>query len=91
MLQFIVAINWAPSAAKHGVPRSDAVHAIQHAVYSTELEGFPGEVTTLYIGHPHPQTDRFLEVITALRPPRTLIIFHVMPLSDLYRHLLEEE
>ncbi|WP_164860200.1 hypothetical protein [Rathayibacter iranicus] len=44
--------------------------------------------STVYVGHPHPQTDRYIEVIAAMRPPRTLTIFHVMELSELYRHLL---
>jgi hypothetical protein len=28
-----VAISWAASADKHGVPHEDALHAIEHAVY----------------------------------------------------------
>jgi hypothetical protein len=28
-----VAISWAVSADKHGVPHEDALHAIEHAVY----------------------------------------------------------
>ncbi|QHC61280.1 hypothetical protein GSU69_00220 [Rathayibacter festucae] len=60
-----------------------------HAVGSEQVEGRPGEVTTVCVGHPHAQTDRFIEVIAAMRPPRTLTIFHVMPLSDLHRHLID--
>lgn len=59
-----------------------------HAEAAAQVEGRPGEVTTVYVGHPHPQTDRYIEVIAAMRPPRTLTIFHVMELSDLYRHPL---
>lgn len=83
-------IEWTNSTAKHGIPRADAIHAMTHAEVSTNLKGRPGETTVLYIGHPHTQTDRYIEVIAAHHPNRTITIFHVMPLSDLYRHLLNE-
>lgn len=44
----------------------------------------------VYVGHPHPQTDEYIEVIAAHRPPRTIIIFHSMPLTDIYRDLLKK-
>ena len=81
-------VEWTRSAGKHGIPRADALYAITHAEASAEVEGQPGEVTVVYVGHPHGQTDRYLEVIAAHRPPRDLVIFHVMELTDLYRHLL---
>lgn len=59
-----------------------------NAEASAEVEGKTGEVTMVYVGHPHGQTDRYIEVLAAHRPPRTIVIFHSMPLSDLYRHLL---
>lgn len=83
-------VEWTPSADKHRIPRSDALYAMTHAEASAEVEGRPGEVTVVYVGHPHAQTDRYLEVIAAHRPPRDLVIFHVMELTDLYRHLLSE-
>ncbi|NRD09941.1 hypothetical protein [Rathayibacter agropyri] len=58
-----------------------------HAEAAAQVEGRSGEVTTVYVGHPHPQIDRYIEVIAAMRPPRTLTIFHVTELSDLYRQL----
>lgn len=57
---------------------------------SAEIEGKTGEITMVYVGHPHGQTDRFIEVFAAHQLPRTIVIFHSMPLSDLYRHLLHE-
>lgn len=81
-------VQWASSADKHGVPHEDAIYAIAHAVGSEQLQGRPGEITTVYVGHPHGQTDRYIEVIVALRQPSTMVVFHVMPLSDLYRHLI---
>jgi hypothetical protein len=81
-------IDWKPSAEKHGISREDAIYAMTHPVGQQQVKGHAGEVTTVYVGHPHGQTDRYIEVIAALRPPRDLIIFHVMDLSDLYRHLV---
>ncbi len=83
-------VQFTNSADKHGIPHADSLYAILHAVVAAEVEGAPGEVTTVYIGHPHKQTERYIEVITAHRPPRTIVIFHAMPLSDLFRHLLNE-
>ena len=88
---FIVAIRWASSADKHFIPREDALYAISHAAGQTQLEARAGEVTIVYVGHPHGRTDRYVEVIAALVPPRDLVIFHVMELSDLYRHLVDKE
>lgn len=85
-----MAVQYTNSADKHGVPREDSLYAMLHAEVSAELDGEPGEVTMVYIGHPHGQTDRYIEVIAAHRPPRTVVIFHSMPLSDLYRYLLSE-
>lgn len=85
-----MAIRWTDSAAKHGISRADALYAITHAEGTDELDGPPGETTVVHVGHPHGQTDRYIEVIAALHPPRGLVIFHVMELSDLYRHLVNE-
>jgi hypothetical protein len=42
----------------------------------------------VFVGHPHSQTDRYIEVLAATGPPRDLVIFHAMELSDAYRHLI---
>ena len=86
-----MAVRWASSADKHVIPREDALYAISHAAGQAQIEGGAGEVTIVYVGHPHGQTDRYVEVIAALVPPRDLVIFHVMELSDLYRHLVNRE
>lgn len=78
------------SADRHGIPRRDTMYVILHPVATEEIAGHPGETTMVYVGHPHAQTDRYVEVIAAIRPPRDLVIFHSMPLTDLYRHLLHE-
>ena len=83
----IVAIQYTDSASKHGISNADALHAMINAEATEVVSGYPGETTRVFVGHPHPQTDRYIEVI-ATRRGEDFIIFHVMPLSDLYRHLL---
>lgn len=53
-----------------------------HAEGVEELEGRPGEVTRVYVGRAHAQTDQRLEVSAAHQPPRTIVIFHVMEVSE---------
>lgn len=86
----VMAVEWTSSADKHGVAREDALYAMMHAEVTAEIEGEPGEQTNVYVGHPHGQTERYLEVIAAHQPPRTIVIFHVMPLTDQFRYLLHE-
>lgn len=84
-------VEFRTSSDKHGISREDTLYAMMNAEVACELEGGrQGETRMLYIGHPHGQTDRYIEVIAAHRHPRTIIIYHSMPLSDLYRHLLYE-
>lgn len=84
---FLVAIEYTSSASKHGIPHEDALHAMLHAEVTEVIPGHPGQETRVFIGHPHLQTDRYIEVLAARRG-ETIVVFHVMPLSDLYRHLL---
>jgi hypothetical protein len=77
-----VAVTWAASAAKHGVAREDALHAVAHAVYlETEFDD-PRPPSTvrphLYIGPQRNPGAPLLEVMVEVRPPRGLHVFHVM-------------
>lgn len=83
-----MAIEFTPSADRHSVSHEDALHAMLHFEVSAEVAGRPGRQTVLYIGHPHAQTERYLEVIAEVNPPRGVTVFHVMELTDKYRHLL---
>ena len=82
-----VAIEYTNSASKHGISHEDALYAMLNAEAIEVVPGRPGEVTRVFVGHPHPQTDRYIEVLAAQRGD-DFVVFHVMPLSDLYRHLL---
>jgi hypothetical protein len=83
-------VEWTRSADKHGVSREYALYALMNYEVSAEVEGERGETTIVYIGHPHAQTDRYIEVIAAHRVPRTIVIFHAMPLTGLFRYLLHK-
>lgn len=82
-------IVFAESADKHGISHEDAIHAVLNADASEDIPGRLGEPTKVFVGHPHPQTDRYLEVIAALTRHGDFRVFHVMELSDLYRDLLD--
>lgn len=85
-----VGVTWAASADRHGISHDDAMHAILNPQGLDTLEEGPGGTVTVFVGHPHPQTDQWIEVIARTVPPRTMVVFHVMELSDLYRYLLHE-
>lgn len=77
-----VAVTWAPSADKHGIPHEDALHAIGNALYAeSEFDEprVPGRVRpTLFIGRPRQPGGPLLEVMVEVVPPRNLHVFHVM-------------
>lgn len=81
-------ITWSASAEKHGISREDVIWAMANAVCSVEIPGEPGWKTFVWVGHPHAQTERYIEVIAGTRG-RDLKIFHAMPLTTKYRHLIE--
>lgn len=84
-------VQFTSSADKHGISRADSLYAMTHADAAAEIPGKPGETTMVYVGHPHAQTDSYIEVIAAHQRPRTVVIFHSMPLTDLYRDLLRRD
>lgn len=75
-----MAISWANSADKHGIPRADAVHAIVNRVYY--VHGFDpsrtgGFAPDLFIGPS--RNGELLEVMIEPVPPQDGVVFHVMP------------
>lgn len=83
-------VEFTSSADKHNIPHEDAIYAM---LYHEVVADIPGRdrfnrPATLYIGHPHSQTNRYIEVIAEHTPPANIKIFHVMPLSSKYREYL---
>jgi hypothetical protein len=76
-----VAGHWAASAAKHGIAREDALHAIVHAVdhvASFDEPRVPGRNRPdLFIG-PTRDRSQMLEVMVEVSPPARVYVFHVM-------------
>lgn len=83
------------STAKHGWSRQEASYAIVYHSYSDELvEEVPrhgGTHIALYIGPPHAQSRRELEVLVEhFDDGREAIVFHVMELGSKFRRYREE-
>lgn len=93
MLRCGVAPRWTESSDKHQIPREDQVHAIVHANYKARLDSEKlddGDVW-LYIGNPHAQTDREIEVLVNVYPDgREALLFHAMALGPKFRKYREE-
>lgn len=89
-----VAITWAGSADKHGIPHEDALHAIGNAHYVEEEfdePRVPGRLRpTLFIGPPRQLGGPMLEVMAELVPPRDLHIFHVMQARQKHLNRMED-
>ncbi|WP_326504121.1 hypothetical protein [Rothia nasimurium] len=84
-----MAVEFTPNASKHRIPHQDALYAVLHHEVAVDIPGRDGfKAATLYIGHPHGQTDRYIEVIAEVIPPRGFKIFYVMPLSPKNRKYL---
>ncbi|PHP52410.1 hypothetical protein [Actinomyces ruminis] len=81
--------EFSASADKHGVPHADAEYAVTHHVDYELLESRrPGVRSFMFVGLPHPQAFRYLEVGVSVDGRGRRIIFRAMEVSDLYRHLV---
>ena len=81
------------SSEKHGVARGDQLWAMAHATYRAELPGQSIDDGTvwLYIGHPHSQTDREVEIlVNVYADGREAVVFHAMELGPKFRRYREE-
>ena len=83
-------VNLTQSAYKHGFSIEEAIHVIGHPVRAHCLGPSPRGERWVWLGYPHPGSDRPVEVIEELIPPRTIEVFHVSDLTDIYRDLWEE-
>lgn len=64
-----------------------------NANYTVKLpiERPEGEELWLYIGPPHAQTEREIEILVSIYPDsRQAVVFHAMPLGSKYRRYREE-
>ena len=70
-------------------PHIHAEYAVMHHVdYEILQPRRAGEQSFMFVGLPHPQALRYLEVGVAVDGRGRRTIFHVMEVTDLYRHLV---
>ncbi len=88
-----MAPRWVGSSERHGIPRGDQIHAILNATFEAELQGEAKEGRiVLFIGPPHGQTARELEILVNEFPGtgREAVVFHAMELGTKFRRFREE-
>lgn len=94
MLQYRMGIAFTRSAGKHHVPQADALHAIRNAIYSsTNVKSDPERPSAsrrVFVGAPHGQTERLIEVLVEIVPDG-FVIYHVMPLGAYYTKQMRGE
>ncbi|RIJ71020.1 hypothetical protein D1871_15985 [Nakamurella silvestris] len=90
-----MAISWAESAGKHGVPIEDALHAMMNAHFHREAFDEPrvpgGVRPDLFIGPPRALGGPLLEIMAEVTPPRGIRVFHVMEARQKFLDLMEED
>lgn len=72
---------------------ADQVWAMAYPAYRAELpdESLDDGTVVLYIGHPHAQTSREIEVlVNVYGDGREAVVFHAMPLGPKFRRYREE-
>ena len=85
--------RWASSSHKHGISRVDQIYVMLHPTYQVRLdsEKFDDGDVWLYIGHPHAQTEREVEVlVNVYADGRAALVFHAMELGPRLRKYREE-
>ena len=85
-----VAIRFTKSAGRHNITQADALDALTHAVNTQPIEGRDGHPTRVFVGRPHAQSRRYIEVIVAVIHTGDIVVFHAMELTDAWRHLVYE-
>jgi hypothetical protein len=86
-------IGWADSAAKHGIDRADALHAMLnayvHVAAFDEARQVGSARPDLWIGPQRTLGQPLLEVMAEVSPPRGMVVFHVMEARTKFLALLE--
>lgn len=85
-----MAIRFTKSAGRHGVSQEEALHAVFNHVNTASIEGVSGEKTMVFVGLPHAQARRFIEVIASIGSGGDIKVFHAMEVTDTWRHLIYE-
>lgn len=84
---------WESSCEKHGISREEIIYVLLHAPYVANLDERPDEGRIrVYMGPPHAQTDREIEVLVHDYPEsgQRARIFHAMQLGPKFRRFREE-
>ena len=79
-------IVFADSAGRHDISQGDQRYAIANAAVVQLVESD----VVLVIGHPHAQTERWIEILIRAMPSGDKKVFHAMDLGPKYRPFLEE-
>lgn len=74
---YCMVINFTESAARHGISEEDALYAATHAVEKKPIIDRRGNKAILFIGPPHGQTNRLIEVIASF-DGKDFLIYHAM-------------
>ncbi|GGF15032.1 hypothetical protein [Subtercola lobariae] len=77
-------IVFAESSFKHSISESDQRYAISNPVVVQLVESD----VVLIIGHPHDQTERWLEILVRALPNGDKKVFHAMELGSKFRPFL---
>lgn len=90
-----MAIELTESAQKRGYSVEHVIYAIENAYVvrpDFEASRVPGRpAVTLWLGPARDALNPVVEVFGEMIPPDTLRIFHMMPMREQFRYLLEEE
>ena len=84
-------VNMAASAYKHGFELEHALYVMAHPVGRRRIDETSRGEVWVYVGYPREGSDRRVELIVEQIPPRTIEVFHLMDLTDLWRHLWTEQ
>ncbi|MDR0283639.1 MAG: hypothetical protein LBI33_01920 [Propionibacteriaceae bacterium] len=80
-------VNMKVSAYKHGFELTDAIYVMTHPVGSELIRPTPRGEEWAFVGYPYEGSDRRMELLAEIIPPRTVEVFHFMDLTDYWRHL----
>lgn len=59
-------IRFTTSADRHGIAHEDAIYAMIHSTGTESVASAKSLPTRVFVGHPHLQTERYIEVIASV-------------------------